>query len=193
MTNEEGEKLASLKKCIVQSINNAEFKIDDKGELNLLDLPISKVIDLTDILNKGQQTSGGYFLVSADEKSKINSIKTDKDGNLELPASQVQNLDLWITEHSSGDKFVVGLSQHSLTDERLQKLENAITDASEEFVIQDNKLSIKEIAISKVTNLDFVLSDKVSVAQFNDLAERVNTDKDNVAQLQEILTWGELI
>lgn len=54
-----------------------------------------------------------------------------EDGSLEISgyvnAERVQGLAEWITDHSTGENFVPGLSQHSLTDERLAKLDKAIT------------------------------------------------------------------
>jgi len=53
-------------------------------------------------------------------------------------------------------------------------------------------LSLNSIAISKVTNLDSILNNKVESSQFVALAARVTANEEDIALLQEYLTWGEL-
>ena len=134
MTNEEGEKLANLEDSLIKSVNETYFSVTD-GELDLLDLPLSKISKLDDIINKGQASDGGYSLISADDKIKLSKLViSEEDGKVEISgtvnASNVQGLSSWITERSveGSEHYVPGLSENNLTDERLEKLENAITE-----------------------------------------------------------------
>lgn len=202
MTEEEGQKLASLEESLIKSVDGTSFEVSDEGKLSLLDIPISKVTNLDNILNKGQASPGGYYLITADDKEKLKALVINgEDGSLEISgtvsAEKVQGLDTWITEHSTGENYVVGLSENNLTDERLAKLEAAITEqfiesVDEEFTVENKKLSLNSIAISKVTNLDSILNNKVESSQFVALAARVTANEEDIALLQEYLTWGEL-
>ena len=202
MTEEEGQKLASLEESLIKSVDGTHFEVSNEGKLSLLDIPISKVTNLDNILNKGQASPGGYYLITADDKAKLKALVINgEDGSLEISgtvnAENVQGLDTWITEHSTGENYIVGLSENNLTDERLAKLEAAITEqfiesVNEEFTVTDKKLSLNSIAISKVTNLDSILNNKVESSQFVALAARVTANEEDIALLQEYLTWGEL-
>lgn len=200
MTELEGKKLASLENSPIKTINEAHFSIEPiEGRLNLLNLPINKIIGLDDILNNGEKTSGGYYLVSESDKQKLNKLViNEQDGSLEISgsvnASNVQGLAEWITEHSKGEDFVNGLSENNLTDERLNKLESAITEhfidsVSEDFTVINKKLNLNEISMSKVTNLDLTLKNKLDKEVFIEFETKTNND---ISDIQDILTWKEL-
>lgn len=201
MTEAEGRKLASLEESLIKSVNSASFSVNN-GHLDLLDLSPNKIIGLDNILNKGEQTEGGYYLVSAEDKSKLSKLVINNvDGSIEISgtvnASNVQELDTWITEHSFGDNFVPGLSENSLTNERLEKLNNAITEqfiesVDDSFTINNKKLGLNNISMSKVIDLDLTLANKVNRDQFNTLATKVDKNTTDIQTLQDALTWGEL-
>lgn len=202
MTEAEGDKLASLEDSLIKTVDNTHFEVSDEGKLSLLDIPVSKVTDLADILS-GKETSTGHSLIDADQRRKLDAlIINGENGNLEISgkvnASQITDLAEWITQHSSGDDYVIGLSENNLTDERLEKLNKAITDefiksVDADFTVSEGKLSLNDIAISKVTNLETVLNTKVDTDRFIALTARVSANEEDILALQEILTWGELI
>ena len=203
MTESEGRKLASLEESLIKSVNTNYFTVKaENGKLDLLDLSINKITNLDDILNKGSVTEGGYYLVTASDKEKLNKLViNEEDGSLEISgivnASNVQNLDTWITEHSVGDNFIPGLSENNLTDERLEKLNNAITEQfiesiSEEFTVSNKKLILNEISTSKVTNLDTILARKVEKSALVALQGQIDINTSDIDELRQAITWEEL-
>lgn len=192
MTEAEAEKLEGLENSPIKSVDTTDFTIDSpSGQLQLNDLPISKVADLSDILNKGQKTEGGYYLVTETDKKKLDSLVVNiEDGKLEISgtvnASNVEGLAEWITNHSTGESFVEGLSENSLTDDRLAILESAITSAdNKNFTVESGKLSLKAIAVSQVTDLEYYLNSKAEASDVINLQMTVDG-------LSEALTWQEL-
>ena len=203
MTNAEGEKLASLQENYIKSVNNSYFEVTKTdSQLTLLDLPVQKIIGLDNILNAGEKTPGGYYLISADDKAKLNKLViSGEDGSLKISgtvnAENVQGLNTWILEHSSGEDFVPGLSENNLTDERLAKLESAITElyienVSSDFTVTNKQLSLNNISMSKVVDLDLTLANKVDKTTFVALEATVKENTVNINELQDILTWKPL-
>lgn len=203
MTSEEAEKLASLEKSLIQSVDTNSFAVSENdGKLTLLDIPVTKVTGLNAILNQGAQTEGGYYLVTANDKAKLEKLViSGEDGSLEISgtvnASNVQGLSTWITEHSTGDNFVAGLSENNLTDERLAILESAITEqyiesVSNDFTVTNKTLSLNDIAMSKVINLDLTLANKVDKTAFTVLEATVDQNTSDIEALRAALTWGQI-
>lgn len=203
MTSEEVEKLASLEKSLIQSVDTNSFAVSENdGKLTLLDIPVTKVTGLNAILNQGAQTEGGYYLVTANDKAKLEKLViSGEDGSLEISgtvnASNVQGLSTWITEHSTGDNFVAGLSENNLTDERLAILESAITEqyiesVSNDFTVTNKTLSLNDIAMSKVINLDLTLANKVDKTAFTVLEATVDQNTSDIEALRAALTWGQI-
>lgn len=200
ITNEEAEKLAGLEESLIKSVDETHFEVSDAGQLGLKDLPISKVTNLASILNEGKATEGNYFLVTQSDKEKLAALVINGDtGDLEISgtvnAENVQGLSEWITSHSN---VVVGLSDNNLTDDRLAKLESALTEHyissvdEEAFTVTSGKLSLNDLPVSKITNLQTLLDNKTSKDEFTMLAARVTANEGDIQILFESLTWGEL-
>lgn len=197
MSEEEGEKLAGLENSLIKSVDEANFEVSEAGKLSLKDLPISKVTNLDAILNQGQATEGGYFLITQTDKNKLNALVIGDNG-LEISgtvnASNVKELDTWISQNKSS---VDGLSENNFTDELKAKLEQAITEqyisaTDEHFTVTSGTLSLNSLPVSKVTNLQSLLDAKASQDEFVTLVSRVSTNETDIKALYEYLTWGEL-
>lgn len=197
MSEEEGKKLAELENSLVKSVDETNFEVSEAGKLSLKDLPISKVTNLDAILNQGQATEGGYFLITQTDKNKLNALVIGDNG-LEISgtvnASNVKELDTWISQNKSS---VDGLSENNFTDEFKAKLEQAITEqyisaTDEHFTVTSGTLSLKDLPVSKVTNLQALLDAKANQDEFITLVSRVSTNETDIKALYEYLTWGEL-
>ena len=197
MSEEEGEKLAGLENSLIKSVDEANFEVSEAGKLSLKDLPISKVTNLDAILNQGQATEGGYFLITQTDKNKLNALVIGDNG-LEISgtvnASNVKELDAWISQNKSS---VDGLSENNFTDELKAKLEQAITEqyitaTDEHFTVTSGTLSLNNLPVSKVTNLQALLDAKANQDEFITLVSRVSTNETDIKALYEYLTWGEL-
>ena len=197
---EQVDNLASMDNSIIKSVDTEKFSITSSGELKLLNLPISQITDLTNILNKGQQTDGGYHLINQEEKRKLDALViSEENGDLEISAtveaSKVQGLDKWITEHSTDKNHVIGLSENNLTDERVTKLDNMLGIVSTDSSLKINEqgqLQLNNISISQVTNLDSILNSKVNTTLFSAMDLRVGATEKKIKNLEEAFTWEEL-
>lgn len=197
MSDAEGEKLAGLKNSPIETVDTEVFNISESKHLTLKDLPISKITNLDNILNHGASTTGGYFLVTQTDKDKLNALVIGNNG-LEISgtvnASNVKELDAWITNHAS---IVPGLSENNLTDELLEKLNNAITEeyissTDDNFTVENGKLNLKDLPVTKITNLQSLLDAKANQDEFTTLVGRVATNEADIQALMGFLTWGEL-
>lgn len=181
------EKLANL--ANIQTTDE-HFQVNE-GKLSLQNIPISKVVNLDGILNNGQATPGGYFLVSQTDKEKLEALILE-NGELEISgtvnAYNVSQLDEWISAHVN---IVPGLSEKNFTTELHTKLtgiqegaeKNYIRTVSEEFTVSnEGKLNINSISISKVANLQQLIDDKANRDELVALANDVDG-------LSKRLTW----
>lgn len=188
ITNEEANKVNAL--ANIHTVNETSFKVES-NKLSLLDIPVSKVVNLADILNRGSATEGGYYLVTKTDKDKLDALVIGDEG-LEISgtvnAYNVQQLDEWITSHIN---LVTGLSEENFTTELHNKLtniqegaeKNYIKSVSSDFTVTtEGQLNIKTIAVSKVSNLQALLDAKANKDMVESLA-------DDVSGLKERLTW----
>lgn len=202
ITDIEAKKLSELENSLIKSVDPNYFTVTD-GSLNLSTLPINKIDQLDNILNNGSETSGGYYLINKDDKAKLDKLVINNvDGSLEISgtvnASNVQGLATWITEHSTGEDFVTGLSENNFTNEHLEKLNKAITEqtietVSSDFSVTNKELNLNNISMSKIINLDLTLANKVNKDVFESLELKVDENANNITALQESLIWKELI
>lgn len=208
MTNAEGEKLNSIKD-LIKSVNSTNFTIND-GQLNLNDISISKVTDLQNILNgKVDRVYGEdgteWTLLSPENQAKLAALVLNGE-NVEISgivnADNVEGLSSWITSHASTTK---GLSENNLTSELLQKLNGIENGAQKNFInsvntnqmsVTDGYLSISQVDINTVTNLQAALDNKATVSQLNTLQGTLNSFvvdvNEHLEDLDARLTWQKI-
>lgn len=181
------EKLSGL--ANIQTTDE-HFQINE-GKLSLQAIPVSKVINLDGILNNGQVTPGGYYLVSQKDKDKLEALVLE-NGELEISgtvnAYNVSELDQWIQVHAN---IVPGLSEENFTTGLKTKLigieegaeKNYIKSVSDNFTVStEGQLNIKTISISHVADLRSALDEKAD-------RDYVATLADDVNGLKSRLTW----
>lgn len=201
------EEYAKKSDLIITDVSE-HFSIQDKV-LRLNDLPVSKIVNLTDLLNNKVDAQEGYTLLSPDDQQKLSALVIGKDNNLEISgkvnADNVQGLADWLNKNAN---TVKGLSENNLTDALFTKLtENLfISSVSSELTVSDTgKLSVVEVDKSKVTGLQDALNAKadqttvetltVSInnisAALNNYVVKADYEKD-IAEIRDILTWKEM-
>lgn len=198
MTDEEGEKLASLENGPIKTVDEERFGIDENKHLTLKNIPTSLVTGLDAIL-AGSPTSTNHQLVTETEKRKLEALNLGENNQLEISAkvnaNNVLELESWITARASTLK---GLSENNFSDAHLEKLNNALTEHyissvdEEAFTVESKKLSLNALPISKVTGLQDLLNSKVDTTTFATLEAKVNANTSNVAIAMEAITWGVL-
>lgn len=211
MTIAEGEKLAAIEAgAQVNLFNNVSehFNIDN-NQLNLNDLPISKITNLQDLLNKKVNAQDGYTLLSPDDQKKLAALVVGDDNNLEISgkvnADNVDGLAEWLNKNAGN---IVGLSEKNLTEELYTKLDESIFISSidtEQLNVSNGHLSVLAIDKSKVTGLEDALNAKANQVDLvnlsttvDDLAKSLNnyvskaTYDEDIAEIRDILTWKEM-
>lgn len=201
------EEYAKKSDLIITDVSE-HFSIQDKV-LHLNDLPVSKIVNLTNLLNNKVDAQDGYTLLSPDDQKKLSVLVIGEDNNLEISgkvnADNVQGLADWLNKNAN---TVKGLSENNLTDALFTKLtENLfISSVSSELTVSDTgKLSVVEVDKSKVTGLQDALNAKadqttvetltVSInnisAALNNYVVKADYEKD-IAEIRDILTWKEM-
>lgn len=211
MTIAEGEKLAAIEAGAQVNLfdNVSEHFNIDNNQLNLNDLPISKITNLQDLLNKKVNAQDGYTLLSPNDQKKLAALIVGDDNNLEISgkvnADNVDGLAEWLNKNAGN---IVGLSEKNLTEELYTKLDESIFISSvdtEQLNVSNGHLSVLAIDKSKVTGLEDALNAKANQVDLvnlsttvNDLAKSLNnyvskvTYDEDIAEIRDILTWKEM-
>ena len=211
MTIAEGEKLAAIEAGAQVNLfdNVSEHFNIDNNQLNLNDLPISKITNLQDLLNKKVNAQDGYTLLSPDDQKKLAALVVGDDNNLEISgkvnADNVDGLAEWLNKNAGN---IVGLSEKNLTEELYTKLDESIFISSvdtEQLNVSNGHLSVLAIDKSKVTGLEDALNAKANQVDLvnlsttvDDLAKSLNnyvsktTYDEDIAEIRDILTWKEM-
>lgn len=211
MTIAEGEKLAAIEAGAQVNLfdNVSEHFNIDNNQLNLNDLPISKITNLQDLLNKKVNAQDGYTLLSPDDQKKLAALVVGDDNNLEISgkvnADNVDGLAEWLNKNAGN---IVGLSEKNLTEELYTKLDESIFISSvdtEQLNVSNGHLSVLAVDKSKVTGLEDALNAKANQVDLvnlsttvNDLAKSLNnyvskaTYDEDIAEIRDILTWKEM-
>lgn len=208
--NTELEKLFNIEdNAQVNYINKVsnDFTVDSDKQLNLNNLPISKITNLEDELNKKVNAKEGFTLLSPDDQSKLAALVID-NGNLEISGSvnadNVKGLEDWLNKKAS---TTVGLSENNLTDELYEKLLNSlfIDSTSDEFTVNNHKLEVASIGQDKIIGLEEALKIKANQTEFNTLKNQVSGIEDDlnnyvlkadyeadIEEIRDILTWKDI-
>lgn len=158
------------------------------------------VDDITaSLANKANKatTLAGYGITDAYTKTqaeqKIAEVVADATGG-ESAASVLANLTAYKT---SNDARVEAVEEKITTLENAEAEKNYINSASEDFTVgDDRKLSLNNIAVAKVTNLQTLLDAKATkeehefvVARVGTLETKVSTLETDVDALKTALIW----
>ena len=104
MTDAEGTKLAGIadgaEVNVIESVDSAQFAIDDAKKLTLLDVAMSKVTGLDTALSGKVDKIEGYTLLSPTDKTKLDALVIGESGveiSGKVNAANVEGLGDWIT------------------------------------------------------------------------------------------------
>ena len=86
---------------VIDSVDTAQFAIDDQKNLTLLDIAMGKVTGLQAALDNKVDKVAGSRLITSDEATKLEKLVLSEDGTVEVSgeinASNVKELGSWIT------------------------------------------------------------------------------------------------
>ena len=193
ITEAEGLKLAGIadgaEVNFISSVNEDNFAVNE-GKLNLIQVPVSKVSNLEALLNSKVDKQEGYRLISSEEAKKLEGLSVDSDGSVGISAtvnaSKVQELYNSVVNIVSGKGTAeFDGEQKTLLNIQAGAQVNAIdsVDTDELVINADKKLSIKQIAVSKVSNLEALLNAKQGA---------IDSLDGRVTAIEGMLTWVEI-
>lgn len=182
MTDTEGTKLAGIAEGaevnVIESVDSAQFAIDEDKKLTLLDVAMNKVTGLDTALSGKVDKIEGYTLLSPTDQSKLNALVIGESGveiSGKVNAANVEGLGDWITTNRD---TVAGLFDTTSAN-KLNGIE-AGAEVNLIDVIQANgvALAITDKTVN-ITASDIVkASDEVTVAADGTLGiGSVSTDK----------------
>lgn len=207
-------KLQGLEESLIKDVDS-DFTVDENGTLKLNNLSPSKILGLSNILN-GQPSESGYYMISEANKTKLDNLIVDDDGNPEISgtvnAENVVGLADWLTAHAG---TVEGLSENNFSDNLYSKLATAlyINKVSDEFTVNAGLLALAEVPMEKVTSLTEALALKANQATVTELSSNVTslqnsmtsmanlvnkhtasiaTNISDIAELKDALTWKNI-
>lgn len=194
MSLDEREKLARIEEGaqvnLINEVDTAQFNVDAAGKLTLLNIAPSKVLGLEDVL-KGGKTASGHRLITDKEADKLAALSFGEDGSVGISgtinASKVQELYDTVVNITTGK----GTGLYDGEQKNLLAIEpgaqvNIINSVEEEsFEIVDKKLILKNLTVSKISNLQDILNAKASQEEVSSLTNRVTS-------IEGMLTWGEI-
>lgn len=169
-------------KNVINSVDTAQFAIDDNRKLTLLDIAMDKITGLTTALAGKVDTVEGSTLLSSTDKQKLDALVLGDGGGVEISGkvniANVQGLDDYVAQN----KFISGTL--------LDKI-NGIQDGAQANVIEsikiegaENALAIsgKAVTIPKATE-DVYGVIKVGAEATNNI---VSVNEEGVAQVKKV-------
>lgn len=206
LTLEEGEKLASIEAGAQVNLFDElskDFELNNRV-LTLKDLPVSKIVNLQQLLDSKVNVQEGYTLLSPDDQTKLAALVIGEDNNLAISgkvnADNVEGLDEWLIKNSSTQK---GLSENNLTDELYEKLYEGLLiksiDTNQLVLSETGRLSVAEIDISQVIGFEVALAEKANIsvvntlqAKLDDIETSITQYSNDITEIKEILTWKDI-
>lgn len=151
---------------VIDSVDTAQFKIDEAKKLTLLDIAMSKVIGLQDALDNKVTKVEGARLITADEASKLEKLVLSEDGTVEISgeinASNVKELGSWITTNRD---TVLGLLS-AANEEKLGGIEaGAQANKIDAVKVGDTLLEIVEKTVTIPVGAGLKASDEVTIGE----------------------------
>lgn len=161
MTDAEGTKLANIAEGaevnVIESVDGAQFAIDDTKKLTLLDIAMSKVTGLDIALSGKVDKVEGYTLLSPTDKTKLDALVIGESGveiSGKVNAANVEGLGDWITTNRDA---VDGLFDTTSADKLNAIEEGAQANVLEAVKINGTALEITDKAVNIPVATDTLL------------------------------------
>ena len=202
------EEIARLEeiKDLIQSVDTNAFTIDENGRLLLNSIEITEIEGLVNALYNKVDKVEGQRLITGEEAKKLEALSIDKDGSVGISgtvnASNVQELYNAVINIVTGtgtglydeeNKILLGIEPGA------QKNYINSVDETQLNVSESGKLTIKQIEITQVNQLEALLNSKATVEtvtsiedELNTLTQYYNSLDERVETLEDRLTWKNL-
>lgn len=168
-----------FEKSPIESVDEEQFNIDENRNLTLLDIAIEKVTGLSDALAEKVTAVEGSRLITETEANKLGKIEVTDDGFVITSAENVSDLSNWITDNIGEIK---GLSENNLTDELLEKLNNAQANVIESISINNVPLAISD----KSVNIPIATAESFGVVKSSIDQNKVSVDENGIMEVNSL-------
>lgn len=188
-------------KNIINSVDVAQFAVDETRKLTMKPIAMEKVTGLSAAIDSKVDKVEGSRLITTDEATKLGKLVLSEDGTVEISgeinASNVKELGTWIT--TNRDTIPGLLSATDAT--KITGIESgaqvniieAVSINGIDLVAEDKKVNIPLATATSdgaLSAVDKAIID--SIATTYATKETVNGVTDRVTGLEEALTWGTL-
>ena len=175
---------AGAEKNVINSVDTAQFSIDEERKLSLLDLAISKVTGLQEALDSKVEKVEGSRLITDTEAAKLEALVIAEDGSVEVSgeihASKVQELDAWITQRAD---TLEGLSENNLTDELVNKINESQANVIEAISVN----GVDQEIVDKKVNIKLASAAAAGVVVSSDAENKVSvSESDGTMEINSI-------
>ena len=175
---------AGAEKNVINSVDTAQFSIDEERKLSLLDLAISKVTGLQEALDSKVEKVEGSRLITDTEAAKLEALVIAEDGSVEVSgeihASKVQELDAWITQRAG---TLEGLSENNLTDELVNKINESQANVIEAISVN----GVDQEIVDKKVNIKLASAAAAGVVVSSDAENKVSvSESDGTMEINSI-------
>lgn len=188
-------------KNIINSVDVAQFAVDETRKLTMKPIAIEKITGLSAAIDSKVDKVEGSRLITSDEATKLGKLVLSEDGTVEISgeinASNVKELGTWIT--TNRDTIPGLLSATDAT--KIAGIEsgaqvNIIESVSIngiDLVAEDKKVNIPLATATSdgaLSAVDKAIIDSIATTYATN--ETVSGVTDRVTGLEEALTWGTL-
>lgn len=188
-------------KNIINSVDVAQFTVDETRKLTMKPIAIEKVTGLSAAIDSKVDKVEGSRLITSDEATKLGKLVLSEDGTVEISgeinASNVKELGTWITTNRDTIPGLLSATDATkITGIESGAQVNIIESVSIngiDLVAEDKKVNIPLATATSdgaLSAVDKAIID--SIATTYATKETVSGVTDRVTGLEEALTWGTL-
>ena len=188
-------------KNIINSVDVAQFAVDETRKLTMKPIAIEKITGLSAAIDSKVDKVEGSRLITSDEATKLGKLVLSEDGTVEISgeinASNVKELGTWITTNRDTTPGLLSATDATkITGIESGAQVNIIESVSIngiDLVAEDKKVNIPLATATSdgaLSAVDKAIID--SIATTYATKETVSGVTDRVTGLEEALTWGTL-
>lgn len=188
-------------KNIINSVDVAQFAVDETRKLTMKPIAIEKITGLSAAIDSKVDKVEGSRLITSDEATKLGKLVLSEDGTVEISgeinASNVKELGTWITTNRDTIPGLLSATDATkITGIESGAQVNIIESVSIngiDLVAEDKKVNIPLATATSdgaLSAVDKAIID--SIATTYATKETVSGVTDRVTGLEEALTWGTL-
>lgn len=160
----------------ITSVDEANFSIED-GKLKLNQLSMDQIEGLITALSKKVDAKEGHYLITQEEKNKLDALVLGDDNKLEISgqvnASNVLELDTWIQENGASN--IRDLTDGNLSEDLREKIDYITTVDPNHFSVNQGKLLFTPVNGRLITPSEANALDELMAGDYEPFIKSVDT------------------